>query len=561
MTNALAPWAGALSVLTPELATALGPLLRRLDALIDARETVIGAEGEPDGYGGLARGRRPERLLTSEWLLAEEFPEEFLRRWSEGELLELETELRETRSRGQVVVLVDAGPAQAGAARLVQLAALLVLHRRAAARGSELLVGVLGDPPGRLIGGDLGELLPRWLKARQHADPEPEDVAYAERALDPAAQCWLLASPRLAARLPARRRTVASEEAGWSEAGASRVAVRVDGGPAVELPLPPVGVAVRALRGSGFRSTAQLAAQLPAVGGALPAFTSGAATLLVRGRWPSVLVALGLSGGGTVDGAARARRHKLPGQAVAAGRIGRRLLALYVRNDWLELYVSGRELSDSEGYRVKSAAVGLPELGSPEFAELMAQPVLPLLREGDALVLPVAGRWRRIEPGGRVSTDGVVLSTEGGHPFMGAWEPRLAPVQLPAEAAGAPHLVHGGGALGWSEDGRTWEVRSSRGKSGRIELGDGRAEVIGLVEDGFTPVLITRTLAAGLVRAVRADAVRVRVDRTLTALSGGATAPAVHPRLPLLAAETGPGRVVVASAADGRTHAVIRSTE
>ncbi|MER7673462.1 hypothetical protein ABTY61_34065 [Kitasatospora sp. NPDC096128] len=553
---AIAPWAGTLSALTPELATALGPLLRRLDALIGTREPVTGAEGEPDGYGGLARGRRPERLLPSEWLLAEEFPEEFLRRWSEGELLELEAELRDTVSRGQVVALVDAGPAQAGAARLVQLAALLVLHRRAAARGTELLVGVLGDPPGRLIGGDLAELLPRWLKARQHSDPDPEDVRYAERALDPAAQCWLLTSPRLAARLPARRRTVVCEETGWSAAGVARVTVRVDGAPAVELPLPPAAVAVRALRGSGFRASAQLDAPLPAVGGALPAFTGSAATLLTRGRTPGVLIALDVKARGAVDGAARPRRHQLPGQVIAAGRTSGRLLVLYVRHGRLALHVSGRALSGSDDYRVEPAALGLPEPGSAGFAELMARPVLPLLREGEDLVLPVTGQWRRIQPGGLVSTDGPVVSTEDGRPFRHAREPRLSPVPLPAEASGAPHLVHGAGAVGWSEDGRTWEVRPARGENRRIHLGEGEAEVIGLVEDGLEPVLITCTPAAGLVRAVRADG-----NRTLTALSGGRTEPAVHPRLPLIAAEPRPGRVVVASAVDGRAHAVIRSTD
>ncbi|KJS51333.1 hypothetical protein VM98_37750, partial [Streptomyces rubellomurinus subsp. indigoferus] len=40
-----------------------------------------------------------ERLLPSEWLLAEEFPEEFLRRYTEHELLPLADELRHTTSR------------------------------------------------------------------------------------------------------------------------------------------------------------------------------------------------------------------------------------------------------------------------------------------------------------------------------------------------------------------------------------------------------------------------------------------------------------------------------
>ncbi|MFF2148508.1 hypothetical protein, partial [Kitasatospora sp. NPDC058190] len=49
--------------------------------------------------------------------------------------------------------------------------------------------------------------------------------------------------------------------------------------------------------------------------------------------------------------------------------------------------------------------------------------------------------------------------------------------------------------------------------------------------------------------------------RTLTALSGGSTAPAVHPRLPLIAAEPRPGRMVVADAVSGRSHTVIRSAD
>ncbi|KOU26607.1 hypothetical protein, partial [Streptomyces sp. WM6368] len=86
---ALAPWAGTLSAITPELAVAFGPLLHRLDALVGEREPVADLVGDPDGLGGLARSGRPDQLLASEWLLAEEYPEEFLRRLVDGELLHL----------------------------------------------------------------------------------------------------------------------------------------------------------------------------------------------------------------------------------------------------------------------------------------------------------------------------------------------------------------------------------------------------------------------------------------------------------------------------------------
>src|SRR5919197_166509 len=146
---ALAPWAPALSALTPELAVTLGPMVRRLDDMISTYDPDSGGSGPLDGYEGLVWRGPPERLLASKWMLADELPFEFLRRAVTGELLYLAPARRRDRGRGRVVILVDAGPAQLGAARLVQLAALVVLHRRAAARRSELAVGILGEEAGR----------------------------------------------------------------------------------------------------------------------------------------------------------------------------------------------------------------------------------------------------------------------------------------------------------------------------------------------------------------------------------------------------------------------------
>ncbi|GAA3001502.1 hypothetical protein GCM10020229_12120 [Kitasatospora albolonga] len=47
-------------------------MLRRLDSLIADHAPVADQHGDPDGLGGLARAGHPERLLPSEWLLAEE---------------------------------------------------------------------------------------------------------------------------------------------------------------------------------------------------------------------------------------------------------------------------------------------------------------------------------------------------------------------------------------------------------------------------------------------------------------------------------------------------------
>ena len=95
----------------------------------------------------------------SRWALAEVMPDEFLRRAVSGELLHLQPARRSGQLRGRLAVLLDAGPDQLGAPQLLQLAALIVLPRHAARRGSELLVGILGDPPGQWRSGPAESLL------------------------------------------------------------------------------------------------------------------------------------------------------------------------------------------------------------------------------------------------------------------------------------------------------------------------------------------------------------------------------------------------------------------
>ncbi|GAA5023723.1 hypothetical protein [Kitasatospora paranensis] len=553
---ALAPWAGTLSVLTTELAVALGPLLRRLDVLIGEHDPAADVIGDPDGLGGLARSGRPDQLLPSEWLLADEYPDEFLRRLVDGELLHLAPEFRTPAVRGRIAVLVDTGPTQAGAGRLVQLAALLVLHRRAAARGTELIVGVLGDPSGRWLTGDLSELLPAWLAARRPADPTAADVQRALAGLDAADRAWVLTSPRLADRLPAQSGVLRSEPARWSADGAGHVVVRLDR-TTVELPLPASGTAVRALRGAGFRRAEPVTVGGPAAvaggaaGRALPAFTTDARTLLARGGRPATLLAVNLpnhdGGPATV---VRSRRHDLPGPVLAAGRIGRRLIALYVRDGLLAPYVSGRPFGGPGSHTADLAAFGVD--GDTLSAELTGRPVVPLLRDGDDLLLPLADHWWRLAADGGVTDDGPLGS--GSHErqhFNRSREPRLFGGKPLPEAEHARHFLHGSGSHAWSDDGRTWQLRTAWGDESRISFRE-NAEVIGLVQEGRQPALITVSGSGHLVRRVRADGVR-----TLTRFSGGSGPPAVHPSAPLIAAETRPGRIVVGDANTGRIHFLI----
>ncbi|WP_052709110.1 hypothetical protein [Streptomyces sp. NRRL S-495] len=569
---ALAPWAGALSALSPELAVALGPLLRGLDQLVGPREPVTDGPGEPDGTGGIGRSGRPEQLLPAEWLLAEEHPDEFLRRFVDRELLYLAPEFRSTVTRGRTVVLVDAGPSQAGAGRLVQLAALLVLHRRAAARGSEMRVGVVGDPPGWWLSAAPADLLPSWLAARRPAEPTVEQVREATAGLDAADRVWLLTSPRLADGLPGLQsgpataaggpsgtpRVLATEVARWGPEGATHVTVRLDR-TELELPLPAGDIAVRALRGAEFRRNGPTLVPTPAdaastPGRALPVFTTDAPVLLTRGRHEGILLATDVRQTEHKHAVVtRAKAHHLNGQVIAAGRTGRRLFALYLHRGRVLRYVSGRQLAGDGEFVVDPALLGL----DATVAQVLAsRPVLPLLRSGDDLLVPVAGRWRRIAPDGAVTDDGPVgHRAEGPRGFERHREPRLFEQTLQPDALRARHLVHAGGTAAWSEDGKNWTVRSRLGEDRRLLFRE-NAQVAGLVHDRREPVLITWSPDSRMVRAIRYDG-----TRTLSGFSGGTAPPAVHPTHPLIAREYSSGQVVVGDATTGRTHHVIGSNE
>src|SRR6185312_9381114 len=77
----LAPWSKYLNIFPEEISVALGPIVQRISLLVGAYRSPIKEKGgEPDGFNGLIRSGAYERLLLSEWMLADEMPEEFMRR-------------------------------------------------------------------------------------------------------------------------------------------------------------------------------------------------------------------------------------------------------------------------------------------------------------------------------------------------------------------------------------------------------------------------------------------------------------------------------------------------
>lgn len=148
----------------------LEPTINALDRLFDAVRFTQHHEGEPDGFDGIERHGDLSRLLSSEWLLAADEPDEFLRRFEQRELSYLRVTAAVERRPQTALVLFDTGPDQLGRPRLAQLACLVGLERRANRVGAELRWGSLQAHERHSAVGV--QALDRFLAARTFARPD-----------------------------------------------------------------------------------------------------------------------------------------------------------------------------------------------------------------------------------------------------------------------------------------------------------------------------------------------------------------------------------------------------
>lgn len=254
--EALRPWAAHLSLFPEDLALSLGHHVARLAAALGplrARNEMEG--GEPQGYDGLTRRGSPERLLMSEWLLALEAPDEFVRRAAFGEQAFLRPAFRQPQTGRRTVALLDAGPEQLGSPRIAHLALLVVLARRAEAAGASFAWGVLQSPPQpRPFSTVDAAAIGQWLKASNAAPPVQAQLAAWREALAlgrAPEDVWLVGGARLA-RLPGAEglSRVAVDEVVAPGARQLSVEVRPASRPPrqVVLELPPAPQCVRLLR-------------------------------------------------------------------------------------------------------------------------------------------------------------------------------------------------------------------------------------------------------------------------------------------------------------------------
>lgn len=141
----LAPWFEQIEV---DVSNRLAALLPPLQQFLGPPSPQLSAVGqEPAGLDNLLRKGSYERLVLSEWLLAEEHPDEFLRRAAQAEHLFLRHRMESPKAQRQMVVLFDTGLLMLGAARLVQAALFILLARRAQRAQAELWHGCVQAPP------------------------------------------------------------------------------------------------------------------------------------------------------------------------------------------------------------------------------------------------------------------------------------------------------------------------------------------------------------------------------------------------------------------------------
>ena len=205
----LAQWAGYLKIFPEEVSVALGPIIQRVSMLIGSPQPRTDEkEGEPDGFDGLNRRGTYERLLLSEWMLADELEDEFMRRAVMGEHLFLNRAHSSPVGTRASLALFDAGPSQIGSPRIAHIAALIVLANRADSAGSTFSWGVLQQFAAAIYRDVNASNIMSLLEARSHCEVSDTDITVWEEQLASWSgldDVWLIGGKRLS-RIQTKKR-------------------------------------------------------------------------------------------------------------------------------------------------------------------------------------------------------------------------------------------------------------------------------------------------------------------------------------------------------------------
>jgi len=150
MTSALPPayasFAPLFGRMTPAMAQILTGILQSLAKQMPIQGmTERHPTGDFVGYDGLENRGSLSNLLETEWLLRDIDPDDFARRVAEREVLYRRKDFADPGQRNTLAVILDCGPWILGRHRLIPLAALFYLAKRAELSGAQLLWIVPSD--------------------------------------------------------------------------------------------------------------------------------------------------------------------------------------------------------------------------------------------------------------------------------------------------------------------------------------------------------------------------------------------------------------------------------
>jgi len=353
----LAPWSKQLSVFPNELSMAIGPLVQRIAAAIDPLHLEdMPGDDDPDGFDGLVNRGSYERLIASDWLLADEIPEEFERRATMREHLFLKTAKRDRAHGLGSVVLFDSGPDQLGSPRLAHLAILVVLIRRADRARANFAWRTLQNPGLPFLHGASESEIIELLRARTSAnvsDSMLNDWILRSLETNRSEEIWLVGGERLHQISPHHVVSrVKVDDVLEPQVGQVSVEIqRPKGRPRrVLLDLPDNGVCARLLR-DPYQVRVSIPRKLSTMvrssglifahGGRRLFATTGDGTLMSfpvpNSPW---------------DTPGKAKRHTLGniGRIVAANRLGRSTIIVSVEEISLRISYVGKESYPSAGH-------------------------------------------------------------------------------------------------------------------------------------------------------------------------------------------------------------------
>lgn len=530
-------WAATLSFLDPDVTPGIERLAKRLDLAMGAQHSPVRGTLEPSGYGGIARRGDLTRVLLSDWALADIEPDEFMRRVVSAELSYLELERVEPRPPGQVAVLYDSGPRQTGAPRLAQLAALVVLERRARASGVPLMIGCLGDISTTWHSGALPELFKSWLGSRRPQKPTRANLNAWLDTLTEGTTVWIFGADDLSVARPgvAVERLHAVEST-WGPEGAT--ALRVDvSGRTLELDLPDTPTSLRILRGRGIRRASKNIGYRTDAALRFPGFPSSSRRLLARSERDNELISFAIPE--TQDApATKPWRRRFRGRVIAASLLGKRTVALVVVNDEVTVEIVGKKLASLERIRCD---IGMLDLDHEAIDELCSTGLAPLFFADGKVLVQLGEAWWWLSPQTKPWCDDQVITAVASNAIDQPRVLRHFTDQVRDGRRPMPLVEYGQRTFLGRNGSYITETSTGTWVTEVVQLDvDPEAKVAGLSNLGGMLSLITQSAAGQIIRVHQTSGVR-----TLTKHSGDIASLSVHPTLPILAIERTNGTIIV----------------